>query len=66
MHMLRVTLLGLAMCLLTLFGIAMIFMAMAIILAGASMILLTVLKKANRMINAALREIFTLGGPGRA
>lgn len=54
------------MCLLTLFRIAMIFMAMATILAGASMILLTVLKKANRMINAALREIFTLGGPGRA
>jgi len=66
MHMLRVTLLGLPMCLLTLFWIAMIFMAMAIILAGASLILLTMLKKANCLIDAILREIFTLGGPGRA
>jgi hypothetical protein len=66
MDMLKVTLLDLPMCLLTLFGFVMIFMAMALILAGASMILLTIPKKANRMIDAILREIFTLGGPGRA
>jgi hypothetical protein len=44
----------------------MIFKAMAIILAGASLILLTVLKKANCLIDVILREIFKLGGPGRA